>query len=175
MRHIILTAFLAVLLLSGCATSVPKDAMESSADTMQRREMQSRRYETRDERKILSSSAQVLQDLGFNIDESETKLGVLVASKNRDATEAGQVVGAIMIAALTGAAVPIDSEQKIRVSVIVKPHDKRGQSLVRATFQRVVWNTKKEVSKTEAIDDAETYQQFFDKLSQSIFLTAHEL
>jgi len=64
-------------------------------------------------KKILSAVAAVLQDLGFNLDESETKLGVVVASKDRDAVEAGQVVGAIVMAALFGAnAATFDKNRK---------------------------------------------------------------
>lgn len=165
---------LGAVCLVACATTVPPDAMRSRPDTLEYRELQSRRFDTRNEKKLLTASAQVLQDLGFNIDESETKLGVLVASKNRDATEAGQVIGAIVFAVLTGAVLPVDKDQKIRVSVVTK-RLKGKQCVVRATFQRVVWNTQNNVSKTESIEEPEIYQKFFEKLSKSVYLTAHEI
>ena len=69
---------------------------------------------------LLSAAAGVLQDLGFNIDESETKLGVIVASKDRSAVTATQVAGAVAMA-LLGAYMPVDKTQKIRVSLVTRP------------------------------------------------------
>jgi hypothetical protein len=166
---------LAVLVsLSACAPTVPKEALELGNDSLQRRQAQTRRFETEDEKKLLAAGAQVLQDLGFNLEESETGLGVVVGSKERDAVEAGQVVAAIIVAVLSGAATPIDSTQKIRVSLITRPLSKKDMA-ARVTFQRIVWNTQGQVTTTEALDDPKLYQEFFDKLSQSVFLTAQEI
>ncbi|WP_136661720.1 hypothetical protein [Nitratireductor sp. XY-223] len=74
---------------------------------------------------MLNASVAVLQDLGFTLEESETDLGVLLGTKDRDATEAAQVAGAIAMAILFGAYVPIDADQKIRGSVITRPLDDR--------------------------------------------------
>src|SRR5699024_8710051 len=68
--------------------------------------------------------ADVLPDLGYNLENSETALGVLTASKDRDARQAGEVVGAIVVAALFGVATPISKHQRIRVSLIVQPAGK---------------------------------------------------
>ncbi len=50
-----------------------------------------------------------------------------------------------------------------------------GESTVRVTFQRVIFNTQGQVTLREQINEPELYQQFFDKLSQAVFLEAHEL
>ena len=42
-------------------------------------------------------------------------------------------------------------------------------------FQSVVWNDKEAITKREALLDAELYQQFFERLSKSVFLEAHEI
>ena len=125
---------------------------------------------------MLSASAQVLQDLGFSLDESETKLGVIVASKDRDATEAAQVVGALLLAVLIGASVPWDTNQKIRASLVTRVvNPSQPYTAVRVTFQRIVWNTQGQISKLEELADPEMYQGFFDKLSKAVFLEAHQI
>lgn len=112
--------------------------------------------------------------MGFNLEESETNLGVVVGSKDRDAVEAGQVAGAVLVALLFRVNMAVDKNQKIRVSLITRQISDK-ETAARVTFQRVVWDTKGQVSKTEPLDDPKLYQEFFDKLSQSVFLTAHEI
>lgn len=168
-----------VLLNTGC-DSIPKDALTMSPETIEHRQLQTRRFDGTDEKNILAGSSGVLQDLGFNLDESEVELGVLVASKERSAVSAAQVTGAV-VAALFGVASPIDKTQKIRVSLVVRPSDNTMSArdsknfFVRITVQRMIWNTQGQVTKIEAIDDAEIYQEFFDKLSKSLFLTANQI
>ncbi|EKV30501.1 hypothetical protein C882_4460 [Caenispirillum salinarum AK4] len=163
-------------MLAACQQSIPKEALDLKQVTVEKRQRQTRHFDTLEEEKLLSASAAVLQDLGFSLDESETDLGVIVGSKDRDATEAGQVVGAVVVAVLFGVATPIDDRQKIRVSLVTRPLPGDGErTAVRVTFQRIVWNTQNVVSRAEPLDDPELYQEFFDRLSQSVFLEAHEV
>ena len=123
---------------------------------------------------MLSACAGVLQDLGFAIDESAPQAGLLVASKDRDAVESGQVFMSLLLASITGVSLPWDYEQKIRVSIVAKP-DLEKSTLMRVTFQRVVIDNSGRASKVETINEPKIYQEFFDKLSQSIFLEGHDL
>lgn len=82
-----------------------------SPENLQQRQVLTRRFETMNEAELLSASAAVLQDLGFTIDESETSVGLIVASKDRDATDAGQVAASIVMAVLLGVHVPADKNQ----------------------------------------------------------------
>lgn len=155
-------------------------ALTLKAESLAQRQLEMRRFDTHDERMILAACSGVLQDLGFTLDESSVATGLLVASKNREAIEAGQVAGQLFMAALItamgGYADPVwDRDQKIRISIVTKPALDRNGIVVRATFQRVVWNTKNQVSKVETISDPVIYQQFFDRLSQSVFLEAHQI
>ena len=162
-----------VLTFYGCG-GVPKDALSMNKATLEDRRLQTRVFDTSDEEKILSASAGVLQDLGFNLDESETDLGLIVASKERDATEAAQVVLAAIVAAMSGGPAMYDTKQKIRVSLVSGQAGENGERIsVRVTFQRIVWNNYGEVSRLERLNDPEIYQGFFDKLSKAIFLEAH--
>lgn len=165
--------------LSGCATTIPADALVLTPDSMELRQLQTRRIDGISEVKLLAASVGVLQDLGFEIDESETKLGVIVASKDRSAVNPAAVAGAILLAALAGTSVPWDSTQKIRVSLVTHvARDSSGapipdSQVIRITIQRIVWNTQGQVTHIDAIEEPQIYQEFYDKLSKSIFLEVH--
>ena len=174
-RHIPLYVVFAVI-LAGCEPGIPKEALQLSPESLQDRQLQTRRFETRDEAKLLSASALLLQDLGFTLDESETELGLIVGSKERSAINAGQVIFAIIIAGLGGGAMPIDEAQKMRASLVTRPIGDSGNSTaVRITFQRIVRNTHGQITIAERMNDPKIYQEFFSKLSKSIFLEAHEI
>jgi hypothetical protein len=160
--------------LTGCETPVPPAALAMKPQTLEMRQMQSRRYETADEKKLLAACAALLQDLGFNIEESCSELGLVVASKNRSAVETGQVVGSFL-AALVGVNAPYDTTQKFRASIVTRPSEDRKSVIVRVTFQRTVWNTQKAVSRNEPLNKPEQYQEFFQKLSKSVLLDANDL
>ena len=164
----------ALVCLASCNQTIPKSALQLSSESFELRQLQTRSFDTTNEKKLLTSGAGVLQDLGFNIDESETSLGVIVGSKDRDAQEAGQIVGSIAMAVLLGVYVPTDKDQKIRASLITRPSSK-GKTNLRITLQRVVWNTQGQISKTQSIEDPEIYQDFFSKLSKAVFLEANEI
>lgn len=176
MRRLYLCFFLLmpfVLIFQGCG-GIPKDALSMNKATLEDRQLQTRVFDTSDESKILSASAAVLQDLGFNLDESETDLGLIVVSKDRDATEAGQVFLSVLVAAMGGTTATYDTTQKIRVSLVTSPVGKNGdRTAVRVTFQRIIWNNYGQVSGREKLNDPKMYQEFFEKLSKAVFLEAH--
>ena len=189
-----------VTLLAGCAQPIPPEALQFQPDTLANRQLQSRKYDIKSEKELLSASNNVLQDMGFNLDESNMPLGVIVASKSRDATDAGQIAGAIFMGFMFGAnAVSYDKTQKIRASLVTKPASTNNpikvdittttgkqikfdqqvempnSYVVRVTFQRMVWNQKGIMTTIEGINEPEIYQEFFDKLSKSIFLQAQNV
>lgn len=244
MKKKIAAILLSTFFFSGCAGSIPKNALELSPQSLADRQLQTRKFDTTNYEAMLSAAAAVFQDLGFTLEESEYTLGVIVGSKQRDATHAGQVAGAILIAALGGGATAIDSHQVIRASMVmreaappseggvkespqltleglqnikkevaksvseglmkkfpaeisvkvaskiaedtaktlttdlaklIKAQEGGGESLVRVTFQRVIFNTAGQVTRREQINDPALYREFFDKLAQSVFLEAHEI
>lgn len=187
---------LCCLLLAGCAT-VSDNSMQLSADSLQLRQLQTRRIEGIDEPALLAASVGVLQDLGFNIDESETRLGVIVASKNRTAVDVGDAVGDMVVDSLVKAAldamfsalfgdnfdqsddeddIPYDVTQKIHASIVTRPavdsigRPRQDAQVLRITIQRLVWDSEGKISHAESIEDPKVYQKFFDLLSKSIFL-----
>ena len=164
------------LVFSGCAGGIiPPEALQWNQETLKDRQLQTRKFDTSDEEKIMSACAALLQDLGFILEESETKLGVMLGTKDRSAEDAGQIAGAVILALLLGVYVPTDDKQKFRASVVTSSLKESNEITVRVTFQRVVWNTQGRVTTSEALTDPKMYTEFFTKLSKSIFLEAHEI
>ena len=167
---------LGVAMLLGCGpTVVPADALVMKEPTTETRARQSRRYSTADEKAVLIASNQLLQDLGYVLEQSNMNAGLLVASKNRTAVDGGQVAGKVFAAIVLGADVAIDAEQKFRVSVVTSPSGDAKSITVRVTFQRLVWDDEGDLSKVERLDTPALYTEFFDKLSKSLFLEAQEV
>lgn len=171
-RGVVALVILGCLLSVGCVPVIPPEALTLQPEAAALRQLQTRRFDTSNEGELLQASMGVLQDMGFELDESEARLGVLVASKMRDATDAAQVAGKILMVAFANQNMPIDVTQRIRVSLITRVISPR-ESTVRITFQRIVWNDMGQISRSESLEDAELYQQFFFKLSKSLFLEAH--
>ena len=174
--------FILFLALVGCATTYPKDFLKLSPDSLKYRQLQTRQFDTQDEEQIMAACAGVLQDLGFTLDDSETELGLVVGSKDRDATHAGQVAWATFVTLLSAASGSssnafdyIDKLQKLRASVVSKSSSDGGKIIVRVTFQRVVWNNRGEISKLETLNEPHLYQGFFESLSKAVFLEAHKI
>ena len=165
--------FLSVLLilaLQGCG-GVPREALSINEMTPEEKRLQTRYFDTADERKILSASRDVLQNLGFRFDESETDLGLIVGSKDPDATKAGHVLLAAILAGLSD--IPASHSQKIRVSLVSSPAAENAErTSVRVTFQRIVWDNYGRVSKLERLNVPKLYRGFFDKLSKALCLEA---
>jgi len=156
--------------------------LRPSSDCLQNRQLQTRQYDTTDQEAIITSVAGVLQDLGFTLDASETKLGLVSASKNADATDARQITLALtadILSALAGAhsnnMAGCDKEQKVKASVITKPSLDGSKTVVRVTFQRIIWNMQNQISRIETIKDPEVYRKFYTSLSKAIFLEAQKI
>lgn len=173
LKYIIIACALGV---TGCATTAPENLFQVAETSLQDRQLQSRFFETNNEIELLSAGVAVLQDMGYSIDETETKSGVITASKTVDATNNAQIAAAVLLAVLGGGNGSYDSQQQIKVSFVTLPskNNKNGY-LARATFQRIVTNTQGQVTKAETMDNEELYTEFFNKLSKSVFLEAQEI
>jgi hypothetical protein len=144
------------------------------------RAMQTRRFDTVDQRALLAASIQTLQDLGYIISESSAEAGVLSASKTRDAEETGQIAGQIALTVVAAVFGVIhnptwDKEQTIRVTLALSPIENSKQIEARVSFDRSLTNNYGNFWRAELLMDPQIYQEFYDKLSQGVFLEAHKL
>jgi hypothetical protein len=185
MRYKIVIQFIALMLglllmLNNCAPMVPRAALQLAPENAGQRLLQSRQFDT-DEPTLLSAGTAVLQDLGFMIEDSEPAYGLISCSKHRDASRAEQMIGAFALAMLTGVVPSVDRDQWIRASVVTQPvavdaaDPAKCRTAVRVSFQRIVRNQLGKVSRLESLVEPQMYREFYEKLSRSLFLEAHEL
>ena len=178
-----LTAALAALLLAGCA-STPSDALKLAHDTPEHRRLQTRQFDRLNETQMLAAGLGVLQDLGFTLDGSESKLGVISASRHltsRRPLNAREIVTDLFWTATFpvvmgayfayDAATGVKEPQVVHVSLVAAAAD-GGACTVRVTAQRRVYKDEKlaKLLKVEPLDEPAFYQEFFTRLSQSVFL-----
>lgn len=170
-----------IIFICGCVTT-PTNALKAPEAGLSSRQIEMRQFDTKDEIRVLSATAAVLQDMGFTLTEVENKLGLIVGSKERDATVPGQVAMAAFIdllgaagGASSNAMAQVDAMQTILVSCVTRRNLEGNKVAVRVTFQRVVFNRMNQVSRLETIKDLKVYEGFFEKLSKSIFLEADKI
>jgi len=183
-------------LLAGCVSRTkPEEFFQLSPESRAHRAAQTRQFETSDETELLSASAAVLQDLGFQISESERELGFLRAAKERSARQYGQEIWRFVIALLSTAGfvgqvntltiIPVDLHQQINAALVTRPLEEDGsRHEVRVLFYRLVWKSDGQSGdqtippgeqRMEMIRDPVIYQQFFARLSKAVFLEAHKI
>ncbi len=131
------------------------------------RQRQTARFDGVPETRLLVEATQVLQDLGFTIEESAARHGVLAGAKDRDAVETPQVVGQVALTiafALLGARYdPVwDTDQIIRATLSTQQAGARD-SVLRVSFERIVTNNKGG-TRVEQLTEPEFSTGFFDRV-----------
>ncbi|MGQ0667727.1 MAG: hypothetical protein ACT4O4_11910 [Nitrospiraceae bacterium] len=181
--------------LSGCVTHTQPEAFfHLTAESPAHKAMQTCFFETKNEAELLSASAAVLQDLGFQVEESVQDVGFLRATKERSAREYGQDISRFLIWIFSTPLIlgrqlpimiPVDLHQKIAATLVARPlNPEATRQEVRIMFYRVVWKGEGMAGqraippgqqRMEMIRDPVLYQQFFAKLSKAVFLEAFTL
>jgi hypothetical protein len=190
-RTLLAVACLAMLSqFVGCvAHTQPDELFQLKPESTINRSIQSRLFETKDEAELLSASAAVLQDLGFQVEESVREVGFLRATKERSAREYGQDITRFFVFLLSTAlilvqqppiVIPVDLHQKIAAALVTRPANLEAtRQEVRVVFYRVVWKGEGSAGqqgvppgeqRMEMLRDPVMYQTFFAKLSKAVFL-----
>lgn len=160
---------LASLLLSGCASQRIRtmDLFTLPSDCPAQRQIERRIYNTDDVSLMLDSAIGVLQDMGYTIRESNRKSGVLTGTAIRPAK--GAIPNASTPVTVSFLSV-FGGSQSIEVMIVI--HTCKDQLQVRATFARQIF-LKNGSSYLERITDSDIYREFYERLDQSVFLTAN--
>ena len=176
---------LAGMLLAGCQ-GVPAGALKLPPESAEHRQLQTRRYEGFSEARLLSAGLGVLQDLGFTLEGSEGRLGVITGSKkltSRRPLNSEEIIKGLFWTAVIpylapftayGAATGVKEPQVVRISLVTQPDGgiTPPACFVRVTAQRVVYTDERlnQVKFVEPLNDSRFYEEFFKRLSNSIFL-----
>lgn len=177
-----------LVLLSGCVGHTEAtEFFQLTPESAINRAMQIRMYETSDGRELLSASAAVLQDLGFQVEESQRDVGFLRAAKERSAREYGQYIERFFVFVLSFGKLlmPVDLHQRITATLVARPlNPEATRQEVRIMFYRVIWKGDGQTDRQqippgeqrmEMLRDPVLYQQFFAKLSKAVFLEGFTL
>ncbi len=168
----------APLFLAGCAPTASQ-LMSHPPGNATLPGFQTRLYEIPDEAKVLATCITLLQDMGFQIDEAALALGVLSASKVRDAnrlTPAERFGASVLSLGLLcgGYTAPLallligtDSAKpmNIEVGILTRRIDPEGGRVsVEVVFKE----------NSVPLTEPALYQEFFAQLSKALFLEARE-
>lgn len=184
------------MLLVGCVSPTdPVEFFKLTPDSAAQKAAQSRYFETPSETELLSASAAVLQDLGFQVVESSKEVGFLRAAKERSARQYGQEILRVVVAIFSSfglasgsntlIVLPVDLHQQINAVLVTRPLDAQGtRHEVRVAFYRLVWkgsgvsgdqSIPPGEQRREMIRSAEIYRHFYARLSKAVFLEAQRI
>lgn len=177
MRNLFLTGCLivSVLSFSGCGTaSVPgmvlskKDKQKSQLEI---REMQTRTFQTKDNKLVMRAMLNVLQDDDYIIEQINIEMGFFNAQKEVDVEKGDEKFWQTF---WWGKAYATYSKNQI-IDVTANISDFGEEIRVRANFRVKVINNKGGVVIVEQIDDPQFYQKFFSKVDKGIFIEKEKI
>ena len=163
----ILPTIAAVLVLSACA-STPQDNVTSATVTAP----VTIRTEVRDlsverTRPIVAAAAEILRNMGYEIDRSASDDDTVIAWKTDDIAPAGRGNPELVLAFLGDGPIAIAKERKVRASFTAAARSTPGEGITAGiAFQRITWDTAGDIMQVAPIDDRELYDGFFARLSQ---------
>ncbi|MFA6916718.1 MAG: hypothetical protein WC222_10010 [Parachlamydiales bacterium] len=163
MRLFIIPLCCVGILLGGCAAhNLPAKTQ------LEIRQIQSRDFDTCDQKLVMKSMMNVLQDDGYIIKNAVSDLGLLSAEKDIDVTNSLHVFLACM-----GGEGRWNKHSVLEASANVTAYENTVR--VRINFQTKTFDNFGAVSSVEQVHDLGFYQEFFDKVHKGIFLQKENL
>jgi hypothetical protein len=162
------------ILLAAVYFTAPTLAKEEIIKTqLEKREFQTRNFESGDKAMIMKAMLNVLQDEGFIVNNANPLLGYISGTKDFDVNdktidvkkEFGSGSAKIKWAGVTVAT--------IEATANVTEYGK--QIKVRINFKRKLLNVYGNAQSISEIDDAQYYQDFFAKVDKAIFLQKQKI
>ncbi len=160
MKRILFLGVMLPVVLVGCAsdggTPPPPTQLELRA-------FQTREFDTTDTKLVMKAMLNVLQDMGFIVNDANVELGLITASKWTDIPHTKKEVKQAR-----KDETPLAKSIVLDCTANVSPFDK--QSRVRVNFQKRILDERGATMEARPVEDAAFYQTFFSKVDKGIFL-----
>jgi len=175
------------LVAGGCASSA-----KPAKTQLETRELQTRTFDTKDEKLVMKAMLNVLQDDGYVVKNAVTDLGLITATHESDLAP-GRSGGGDVLGGLGGLVIlggggnggggwgigTQTSEPSFRKTEQIEftgnVSEFGEQTKVRVSFQRKVLDNRGEVVEVQPIDDGDFYQNFFSRMDKGLFLQNENL
>lgn len=174
MRRLLMPLVLA-LPLGACATADPSAAALVPQAPLERRQSQSRSFETADTRLVLKAVLNVLQDQGFVIRHADAELGLVTAVaewRSRQPSQGLKILKWVAALPTYGASllVPTGKTEYSALEANVNVTREAERTRVRVSLVSKVTAKDGEVRSVQAIDDPLAYRKLLAGLDKAIFL-----
>lgn len=167
----------AVLALAGCAAQPDPKLLRLSESTLEIRAMQTRTFAAASESEILAATAAALQDMEYNIDQVDSPLGIISASKVSDADSTSEKTTRFIFDLLCGCGgsqFAADTHVITITTVVLPSLAVQGEYVTRITIQQITYDKMAQITSRSAIDDPQAYQVIFERLSKSLFIEVND-
>lgn len=165
--------FLSLLLVA--AVLLPAFAKEEviQKTQLEKRQMQTREYNTSDKTMVMKAMLNVLQDDGFIINNANPLLGCITAIKEYDGRTNNDEISREF--GMTSMGVKFSGISSVVVDANANVTDFGGSVRVRMTFKMKLLNAYASVSKVNDVESPEYYKNFFAKVDKAIYLQKQKI
>jgi hypothetical protein len=163
------------LALGGCAVATRSELPGPPQTPLERRQAQTRAFDTADARLVLKAAVNVLQDEGFVIQQAESELGIVTAVSEWHSVRGDRGLRILKwVAALptygTSLLLHTGRDELSAVEVVVNVSPEAERTRVRITMVAKVRDGKGNVCSVRPVDDPLAYQRIFAGLDKAVFL-----
>lgn len=172
-KKILLVLFIMCLALPVCAKKTSKEEIITPMSQLEKRQFQTRTYETLDKPLVMKAMLNVLQDEGFIVYNANPLLGFIYGVKDFDTSDPN-----IDIAKEFGHSKARLNWNGVKVATIETTANitEYGHSMkVRVNFKRKLLNVYGNTQFIDDINDEDYYQNFFSKVDKAVFLQKQKI
>lgn len=173
LKKILLILFVLCLALPVCAKKRQAETIITPMTQLEKRQFQTRTYESTDKALVMKAMLNVLQDEGFIVYNANPLLGFIYGVKDFDASDPN-----IDITKEFGISKSRLNLNGIKVATIETTANvtEYGKSMrVRVNFKRKLLNVYGNAQFVDDVNDVNYYQEFFSKVDKAIFLQKQKI
>lgn len=173
LKKLLLILFIACIALPVCAKKREAETIITPMTQLEKRQFQTRSYESQDKALIMKAMLNVLQDEGFIVYNANPLLGFIYGVKDFDTSDPN-----IDISKEFGLSKGRLNLNGIKVATIETTANitEYGKSMkVRVNFKRKLLNVYGNAQFIDDVNDENYYQEFFSKVDKAIFLQKQKI